>query len=574
MTGHLKAVIIGAGVAGVFTTKELYLHGERNYRCFEALPRAGGVYARYSYPDMYFTTSTQTTAFSDYPWKGKLGIHFSIPQFLGYLDEMIEHFGFGKQITYNCKVEHINRLADGKWQVWVHYGIYHNHFSYTPEMFEGVTDRWETYTCDHLVVSSGTHNYFKLPDYDGLKEYKGVVHHSSTFQEMKESYRGKTVLILGTGESGCDLVRLCGDVAKKVFVCVPKHTGVYFPRTFEEVPADTVDCRLLYSVPRMFDPLVEQGFRDRFEQHSTEHDAFHMAAEANHENYRTALNSYGVKTFDMFYSVTEHGSEIVGGVERFDGYDVVFTDGSRLAPDVVLFCTGYNLRFGFFEKFLEPLACELTNIRALWKHMIHPDYDDKLILAGFARPNMTSLLIAADLQSRCAGALIAGKLKLPPRELRIRLAAEDRAYFVATFGEKTTSRLRALVDHLYYNDSLAEFMGASPPYAEALARGDLKLWQHLMLASLNGCHYRFYGPNALPWDEAATIVKNIPLHKHYMRACIRTHCISSTVHLIGAVLSPFHKKFRAVGHFGHFQEYLWLGMIGIAGVAAANAGVI
>ena len=53
-----------------------------------------------------------------------------------------------------------------------------------------------------------------------------------------------------------------------------------------------------------------------------------MAADANSENHRTALNSYGVKTFDMFYSMQEHGSEIVGGVERFDGPDVVFTDGT------------------------------------------------------------------------------------------------------------------------------------------------------------------------------------------------------------------------------------------------------
>jgi putative flavoprotein involved in K+ transport len=44
--------------------------------------------------------------------------------------------------------------------------------------------------------------------------------------------------------------------------------------------------------------------------------------------------------------------DVVAGVERFDGTDVVLADGSRLAPDVVIAATGYL-------RGLEPLVGHL-----------------------------------------------------------------------------------------------------------------------------------------------------------------------------------------------------------------------
>jgi cation diffusion facilitator CzcD-associated flavoprotein CzcO len=67
--GHLETIIIGAGVGGVFVSKELHQCGSANFLCFDAMPRPGGVYVRYSYPGMRFTTSTNTAAFGDFPWR-------------------------------------------------------------------------------------------------------------------------------------------------------------------------------------------------------------------------------------------------------------------------------------------------------------------------------------------------------------------------------------------------------------------------------------------------------------------------------------------------------------------------
>ena len=172
---------------------------------------------------------------------------------------------------------------------------------------------------------------------------------------------------------------------------------------------------------------------------------------------------------------------------------------------------------------------KLQHIRGLWKHVVLPEAGKSLFLIGFARPNMTSLFIPAELQARLVAGVIAGHVQLPPRDQLIAEATEDAERYRKIFSEATTRRVPALVDHLIYNDGLAEFLGASPPLARALfpwlcachdfcgdwlatskhSDGDtagavlrlrswwplmdIELFVHLLFGPLNAAHYRFSG---------------------------------------------------------------------------------
>lgn len=570
-SGHKKTVIIGGGVGGIFTAKELS-QSSQDFALFDMMPRPGGVYARFSYPDMHFTTSTQTAAIGDFPWKGAPH-HWSIPEFLSYLDDYVAHYGFADDLHFNAKVESARRLGDqgDKWEVTVHFKKWHSHFSHGETLCaQKVEERKEVWTCDHLVVASGTHNAWEYPEYEGLAGFEGEVYHSSMFHDLREKLAGKELLLVGTGESGCDLANLAAKVCKQVHVSVRKHSGVYFPREFESVPADTVDCRAIYSLSRVEGhKSVVHGFKKRFEEHSYDHELFKLVGSTNHSGNRSALNSYGVKTFDLFHAVRDHGAKIQPGVEKFDGKKVYFTDGSVLQPDAVMFSTGYCLRFPFFEEHESELSARIKDMRKNWKHMVLPELGDKLFLAGFARPNMTSLFIPAELQARCAGAVIRKEVVLPGPEDMIAQAAADAKYYTEVFSEGTCKRLRALVDHLHYNDNLAAFIGASPPMVKAFFT-DPELFVHLFFGSLNGAQYRFSGPNAVEWSEAAKAVKGIPLHRNYARACLKLHL--RTVNLAFPIMLTrglFSKDFRPVGYMHRAPFVFWALVAAVLGWSAA-----
>ena len=201
----------------------------------------------------------------------------------------------------------------------------------------------------------------------------------------------------------------------------------------------------------------------------------------------------------------------------------------------------YAIRFPYFRKTtLGPgdgsLEEKLQRIRNLWKHSVLPEADDSLFLVGFARPNMTSLFIPTELQARLVAGVIAGDVKLPPRDRLVAEAAEDAERYRKIFSEATARRVPALVDHLIYNDSLAEFLGASPPLARALFP-----W-------LSASHYSFYhygGRAAAKWKSADGDTAGALLQDRNGRPCSCWPLIDIElfVHLLFGPLNSAHYRF-------------------------------
>jgi hypothetical protein len=68
-------------------------------------------------------------------------------------------------------------------------------------------------------------------------------------------------------------------------------------------------------------------------------------------------------------------------IERLDGRSVVFVDGSSVEADVIIYATGYNITFPFFDRsFLEAPDNKLP----LYKRILKPGIDD-LLFIGFAQ---------------------------------------------------------------------------------------------------------------------------------------------------------------------------------------------
>ena len=128
------------------------------------------------------------------------------------------------------------------------------------------------------------------------------------------------------------------------------------------------------------------------------------------------------------------------GIERFEGKELVFRDGSRERADVVLYATGYHLRYPY-------LPAELVDTRGddltLFLGAMHPRRHD-LFIVGVSRPTGAFWPIA-EVQARFAAALLSGRYALPRQaeiERRSQPILRRRAFNPALYGLAVREELR------------------------------------------------------------------------------------------------------------------------------------
>jgi hypothetical protein len=115
-------------------------------------------------------------------------------------------------------------------------------------------------------------------------------------------------------------------------------------------------------------------------------------------------------------------------IERLEGDRVVFTDGSSVHADVVVYCTGYKITFPFFDA---DLISAPDNRIELFRRVFHPDLDDVFFI-GLLQP-LGAIMPLAEAQGEWVADYLKGEYALPPHEellddLRRDFAAMRRRY--------------------------------------------------------------------------------------------------------------------------------------------------
>merc|ERR1719326_1420372 len=595
---YRQVVVVGAGVAGCTTTKECVEQGV-SVVCFDRTVTVGGVFTRYAYPEMKFTSSTQSTQLSDFPWT-KTPKHWKPTEAVEYLENYVKHFNIGDNFVLNAYVDAIERLPeplkdhpDAKWKVGVHIKHWEKHFTQVNlgHNFD-VEESKRVYYCKSVVLACGTHGKPQLPNIPGLKESPIEKIHSSEICTRKDGLKDLNVVQMGTGESGSDIAWSISKVAKHLDVSIrryPFHSGAYFPKYYNGVPADSFDSRMVYLFPRVFANVAGSGLAARFSRSLDQHKYFDMAIKHNYligqEDGRPFCphTSFGVKNFNLFKAHLDHGASIKPCISEIRGSTVVYDDGSTFDADAFVFCTGYHPRWEFMkdEKYSSLTSC--ARLRKWWKQFKHPDLDD-IFLCGFARPNFTSFWITIELNARYIAAYEAGKLQFPSKAKMEDDIKKDVAFYEATFGYAART-IPALVDVFYYSENFAEAMGCHAPIWEAFISCDFKLFLALLTKTLNGAHYRFNGPNAKPEAARKTIIDHTwwwapdwaqpTLKKNnatktelselsYWDGYHSVHLVTPVFFIIGFVLCPFvnlfglDPKYRPIGIMKHGWKYFYI----------------
>jgi len=417
--------IIGAGISGL-TAGKMLTDYDIPYQCFDTSDRLGGNWAfgnpnghSSAYQSLHIDTSKSRLSFKD----------FSIPKDLPdfphhtdikrYLDDYADAFALRERIHFENGVDHAARTPGGGWTV--------------------TTQDGEHRSFDFLVVANGHHWDPRYPSFPGTFTGESIHSHQYIDPETPLHLRDKRILVVGIGNSAADIAVELSQRSHRNQVTISTRSGAWVvPKYAFGVPADTLsetNPQIPLSWQRRLariSPFLLSGRPERFGLPTPDH---HFG------------DAHPTQSQELLLRLGSGDIDVEPNIDRLDGENVHFVDGGTRPYDTIIYATGYNITFPFFD---EDFLSAPNNRLPLYKRMFKPGIVD-LAFIGFAQA-IPTLFPFVECQSRTLAAHLAGTYRLPPEAEMHRVIASDQARFVGHFNDRP--RHTQQVDYYIYEHEM------------------------------------------------------------------------------------------------------------------------
>ena len=272
---------------------------------------------------------------------------------------------------------------------------------------------------------------------------------------------GKRVLVVGMGNSAMDIASELAQrpIASRLHVSTRRGIWI-FPKYYRGQPLDKNPA------PAWMPKALRQWLGGRMIRSLVGK----MSDYGLPEPEIGPFESHGTVSGEFLVRAGSGDIVMEGAIARLDGDGVVFADGSRQPFDVIVWATGYDIKFPFFSD--PALTADADNKPPpLFKRIMPPGVND-LFYMGLAQP-LPTLVNFAEQQSKLVGAYLAGAYLPPPPAEMARVIAADEAYYTGqyyaarrhTFQREFDHSVRALKAELAKGAKRAGAAGNRPPLA-------------------------------------------------------------------------------------------------------------
>ena len=196
----LDAIVVGAGMAGIYMTKRLKDQG-LNFLTIEAGANVGGAWfwnrypgCRADLPIIEYSYSFSREIEQEWDWSEVMAPQPEIERYLNYVTD---RFDLRKLIKFGTKVT--DALYDEKTNLWT-----------------VKTDRGDTYTTTYCILATGCLNEPNYPGFKNADSFKGDVYHTAKWPAGGVDLTGKRVAIVGCGSSGVQAIPEIAKQAKQL----------------------------------------------------------------------------------------------------------------------------------------------------------------------------------------------------------------------------------------------------------------------------------------------------------------------------------------------------------------------
>lgn len=315
-------VVIGAGPMGLCTVRRLAEKGIKVLG-LEAHSDVGGLWDIDSptstmYESAHLISSKRMTEFDDFPMSHDVATYPRHDQLKHYFQSYATHFDLYRHYQFNCWVESVEP-HNGQWRI-----------SYRKN------DEQHQIIAAGVLLANGTLHHPKVIDFPG--HFDGEQMHSAQYKSA-DIFADKRVLIVGCGNSGCDIAVDAVHRAKHVDMVVRR--GYYFlPKFVAGIPTDTLGGKI--RLPNWLKQRVD-GTLVRLISGKPSHFGLPDPDYKMYESH-PVVNS-------LFLHHIGHGDITVRpNIERLTDNGACFSDGSQAEYDLILQATGYKLHYPFIDK--------------------------------------------------------------------------------------------------------------------------------------------------------------------------------------------------------------------------------
>jgi cation diffusion facilitator CzcD-associated flavoprotein CzcO len=401
--------VIGAGSSGITACQNLDERGVE-FSCFEKGSDVGGIW-RYrndngmsaAYRSLHINTSREMMEYSAFPMPVDYPDYPGHAEIAAYFEDFVDHFGLRDRIEFNTEVVSVEPVESG-WMV-------------TVEGPEG--RRTESFT--DVMVCNGHHWNPRWPEpaFPGADGFTGEQIHSHDYK-TPEILEGKTVLILGIGNSATDIAVESSRVADRTLLAMRRGAWIV-PKYIFGIPTD----RLTTFAPMTRMPLGVQSAMMRLTLRLTQGRITDSGLPM--PDHRP-LHAHPTVSDELLGRLGHGDITVKPNIDRFEGGTVFFEDGSSEDVDVVIFCTGYRITFPF----LDSSVIDVTDNQVeLYKRVVPVDRPG-LYFIGLVQP-LGPIMPLSEAQASWVADLIAGQGALPDRsemarDIALERSAMDRRY--------------------------------------------------------------------------------------------------------------------------------------------------
>ena len=388
-----KYCIIGAGSSGLAALKH-FLAAGIPCDCLEREADLGGNWnfgqaASSVAASTHLVSSKKLTEYRDFPMPEDWPEYPSHRQALEYFRAYARRFDLERHIQFGAVVERIELTQQGAASA--------EPFGPAPWLVRLATGEERHYR--GVVIANG-HNWDpRWPDYPG--EFTGEQIHSRQYKTHDILF-GKRVLVVGGGNSGCDVACEAAQHASAAFLSTRRAYHV-LPKFFRGNPIDQCHEFLLHC--RV--PLWARRAMNAVAAHITLGPSYRTGVpRPDHRLFE----SHPIINSQLHHHVGHGRLQLRGEIDRFAGDRVHFVDGREEQIDLVIFATGYRVTFPFIDQ-------ELLNWQAdaprLWLNVFHPHRDD-LFCIGLIQPDSGQWGLVDD-QSRMVASYLKALRDAPRR---------------------------------------------------------------------------------------------------------------------------------------------------------------
>lgn len=368
--------IIGGGACGIGVGKALRQAG-MEFEIIEASARLGGNWqpdgmASKMYQSAHLISSKNNTQFTDYKMPAEYPAYPKHSLFFAYLQNLATQFNLYENARLNTSVSAMRRDKDG----------------WTLTFADGSEASY-----GFVIIANGLLRKPILPKY--AAQYEGESIHSADYK-TSEIFKGKRVLIVGAGNSGCDIAVDAVHMAKTVSHSTRRGYH-YMPKFINGLPTQEW---LMAQAPNFSDS-------DKYWEHVQS--TFKMAG-FDGTDYGLPVPDHKISechpimNSQILYHIGHGDITPRPDIERCAGKTVYFRDGTQEEFDLVIWASGFSVDLPFLPAEIFDWRHQLSS---LFLRMIPKEYDNLLFVGYLNTPsgignivNTLSRFVVAYLKAR------------------------------------------------------------------------------------------------------------------------------------------------------------------------------